>query len=987
MFTPPSVNQIAKAYQGNPAPLGQKVEADKQRNGGIPSDLRQLLALNDITQGRNAMGIQQALQIPTNMPTVAEDLQERARQALQARMMQQAQEEQSNSGQPNVVPMGTPRPPMQAQGLDSLESNVGEGYAEGGIIGFDDGGGVSDQQIKDWFAANQGASDTDIYGAMKQYNVGTDQLTKAMGFDPTEVSRRYDVQARADIFKPERSRSEQESMVNEFYQDKGLTPDQLGQTNFGYPVDTRESRSENRPFTNMYQDYQKDLANTGRYDAPAGSQFRAKAVYMPDSIGNRGSIKLIDSRTGQELTNLGGANSIGNTRDAFDLMDKFAVDPASYRQAASQMYESMGKPDYMQDDYKYLTGYKPRDVAGATDTYLRTPLAKATVDDLSYDPQKDANNRFTKDTRTNIDWLGSTQRLLMSKGMGASEASNYLHQFIPVSGLVDWDEIHRSKDPVKAIIGTLNHLQSKGVTNLDPNRGPLSKIGQTRFDASGKKLPALYTGEESLRSLGLKGLASGGSVQHFQSKGSVQDPEVKKEEEATSAAGDFIRALASALGGGVQRTMDYGKLKREKEDLEGGLLNAFRAFTPTQKAERQKRAELLAQQMSEVGEKGEIAPTYPKAGAPTFKTYAADTQPDAAAKALAAETSKLFNLAATPGAEAVPPTKVSAPRPPAATQATTRVNADSAPMPGGLQGLASSLATPGLDYQRKILNQDENVIAAARRALYDKEVGARDLSIYDKTAAELEARKQKLNAPKAGYDALMEYLEQIAIGGGRTSAESGSLGASRQRALQKERLSQQDVLMDKILELGAKKSDAMFAEKKGMFDLTQAERDRVIKEKLDAAKQLGLSEDKTRELIEQGLQKELDRKNQLKAAGISAGNRDDLLGRALLIKKDNPTISMEEAIKRASVATYAGQLTAAEGKSDTARDQRIAKIRENYGKTMKFLSPDSPMFKRQQTLMEQEIADERGKPSEGAGLPSALPAKKPEGVTVTKIGS
>jgi hypothetical protein len=609
MFTQPTVNKIASAYQGNPAPLARKVDQDKKQNNGIPNDLRQLMALNDIAQGKQSVGIDQALKIPTNMPTVAQNTQQLAQQALQSRMLQQVREQQRLQQKPPTLPLGTPQPEDQPQGLDTLRANVGEGYAEGGIIGFDG-------------------------------------------------------------------------------------------------------------------------------------------------------------------------------------------------------------------------------------------------------------------TKTS----------------------------------------------------------------------------------------------------------------------SVQDPEEKKEEKATSAAGDFVRALASALGSGVQRTMDYGKLKQEKEDLEGGFLNAFRAFTPTQKAERQKRAELLGQQMSEVGEKGEIAPTYPKAGAPTFKTYAADTQPDAAAKALAAETSKLFNLSATPGAEAVAPTKVSEPRP-STTQATTRVNVDNAPMPAGLQGLASSLATPGLDYQRKLLNQDENAIAAAKRALYDKEVGARDLSIYDKTAAELEARKQKLNAPKAGYDAMMEYLEQIALGGGRSSAESGSLGAARQRQLQLTREGKQNELMDKILELGAKKSDAMFAEKKGMFDLTQAEKDRVIKEKTDAAKQLGLSEDKTRELIEQGLQKELDRKNQLRAAGISAGNRDDLLGRALLIKKDNPTISMEEAIKRASVATYAGQLTAAEGKSDTARDQRIAKIRENYGKTMKFLSPDSPMFKRQQTLMEQEIADERGKPSEGAGLPSALPAKKPEGVTVTKIGS
>ena len=593
MFTQPTVNQIASTYKGNPAPLNAKVEADRKQNGGIPQDLRQLMAAYDLSQGRQNMGIQQALQIPTNMPTVAEDVQERARQALQARMMQQAQEQQRKDGRPNVVPMGTPRPPIQAQGLDSLESNVGEAYAHGGIIGFDG-------------------------------------------------------------------------------------------------------------------------------------------------------------------------------------------------------------------------------------------------------------------TKTS----------------------------------------------------------------------------------------------------------------------SVQDPEEKKEEKATSAAGDFMRAIANAISGGVQRTTDYGKLKSEREAAVPGF---FESLTPTQRAERLKQVALLKSQMGQVADSGEITPTYPKAGAPTFKAYAADSRPNAAEEALAAETSKLFNLAATPGAEAVAPTKVNAPRPSATqgTQGTNRVNVDSAPMPAGLQGLASSLATPGLDYQRKLLNQDENAMAAAKRALYDKEVGARDLSIFDRTAAELEARKQKLNAPKAGYDAMMEYLEQIAIGGGRTSAESGSLGASRQRALQKDRLSQQDLLMDKILELGAKKSEAQFAEKKGMFDLTQTEKDRVIKEKSEAAQKLGLSEDKTRELIEQGLQKALDRKNELqKASMMSAANRDDLMNRAAAIRAENKGMSVEESIKRASIAMYAGQLTAAEGKSDTARDQRIAKIRENYGKTMKFLSPNSPLYKRQQTLMDQEIADERGTPGLNA-LPGA----------------
>ena len=37
---------------------------------------------------------------------------------------------------------------------------------------------------------------------------------------------------------------------------------------------------------------------------------------------------------------------------------------------------------------------------------------------------------------------------------------------------------------------------------------------------------------------------------------------------------------------------------------------------------------------------------------------------------------------------------------------------------------------------------------------------------------------------------------------------------------------------------------------------------------------------------------------------------------------------------------------------------------------MKFLSPDSPLFKRQAIMMENDIADVRG--TGGAGLPSAV---------------
>jgi hypothetical protein len=149
MFTKPSVSQIEQAYTGNYQPLAQKVEQDKKQHGGIPHDLRQLLALNDIMQNKESAGIQQALNAPVNMPTVAQSMQQMAQQAIQARMMQQVQEQQRKDGKPMTVPPGVPQPEMQPRGIDSIPTDVGSGYAAGGIIGdvhhFTEGG-----QSKSW---------------------------------------------------------------------------------------------------------------------------------------------------------------------------------------------------------------------------------------------------------------------------------------------------------------------------------------------------------------------------------------------------------------------------------------------------------------------------------------------------------------------------------------------------------------------------------------------------------------------------------------------------------------------------------------------------------------------------------------------------------------------------------------------------------------------------------------------------------------------
>jgi hypothetical protein len=600
MFTPPSVNQIASAYQGNPAPLNQKVDTDRKQNGGIPRDLRQLMAAYDLSQGRQNMGIQQALQIPTNMPTVAQDVQERARQAMQARMMQQAQEMQRKNGQPNMVPPGTPRPPMQAQGLDMLESNVGEEYAHGGIIGH---------------------------------------------------------------------------------------------------------------------------------------------------------------------------------------------------------------------------------------------------------------------------------------------------------------------------------------------------------------------------------------TEHFQSKGSVQDPNAK--EEATSDVGDFFRSIVKAISAGREKSQTLNTLASERFAASPGPLEAL---TPTQRAAREKQVATLSEQREQISDKGEITPVYPQGGKPIPGNYDRPTGVDDAAREVGMMLRQTPSaLEAEAKAPAVPTKKVN---PNAQTQ--TRVNTDSAPMPAGLKDLAGIPSMGAArSYERDRLREDPAKAMADMKALYEKEVGSRDLSIYDQMAEELRGRKERLNAPKAGYDATMELLEQIAAGGGRNWMEAGAKGVVGQRALQKSRLSEQDLLMEKILDLGAKKSDALFAEKKGMFDLTQGEKNRIIKDKQEIAKSLGLSEDKERELIENGIQKELDRKSHVRVAQIGAQDRDQFMSRAKALMVANPKLTLEEAMKRVSLAAGAAQLEGTEVRGLQAYNTAEAKLSERYPEWM---MRDTPEGRKIRATYEKKLAELKsinGIPASGI---NALPGANPSG-TVPPVGT
>lgn len=191
MFTKPSVNQIEQAYTGNYQPLAQKVDQDKKQHGGIPHDLRQLLALNDIIEDNESAGIQQALNAPVDMPTVAQSMQQMAQQAIQARMMQQVHEQQRKDGKPMTVPPGVPQPDMQPRGIDSIPTDVGSGYAAGGIIGdvhhFTNGGsafledlkGLKDKLVNAFTVSDEDREDRNLQRELKREGAGIGYFTQS----------------------------------------------------------------------------------------------------------------------------------------------------------------------------------------------------------------------------------------------------------------------------------------------------------------------------------------------------------------------------------------------------------------------------------------------------------------------------------------------------------------------------------------------------------------------------------------------------------------------------------------------------------------------------------------------------------------------------------------------------------------------------------------------------------------------------------------
>jgi hypothetical protein len=144
MQIPAGPNQVAQAYQGNPAALQANIQKDQQQKPNLGPDLVKLLALGTVTSEKDNASKAQALQqlqglmaqSPTGKPpTVFEQIQRKAAQMTMG-LGQAAQPQPESQGLPAALQeQGQEQAqPEQAQGIDQLPAEFE--FAGGGIVAF-----------------------------------------------------------------------------------------------------------------------------------------------------------------------------------------------------------------------------------------------------------------------------------------------------------------------------------------------------------------------------------------------------------------------------------------------------------------------------------------------------------------------------------------------------------------------------------------------------------------------------------------------------------------------------------------------------------------------------------------------------------------------------------------------------------------------------------------------------------------------------------
>lgn len=150
MQIPAGPNQIAQAYQGNPAALQANIQKDQQQKPNIMPDFAKLLALGTVTSEKDNAAKAQALQqlqglmaqSQTGKPaTVFEQVQRKAAQ-MRMGLGQVAQPQPEPQGLPAALQEQEQSEP--AQGIDQLPADFE--FAGGGIVAFQSGEKVPNEE-------------------------------------------------------------------------------------------------------------------------------------------------------------------------------------------------------------------------------------------------------------------------------------------------------------------------------------------------------------------------------------------------------------------------------------------------------------------------------------------------------------------------------------------------------------------------------------------------------------------------------------------------------------------------------------------------------------------------------------------------------------------------------------------------------------------------------------------------------------------------
>jgi hypothetical protein len=127
---------------------------------------------------------------------------------------------------------------------------------------------------------------------------------------------------------------------------------------------------------------------------------------------------------------------------------------------------------------------------------------------------------------------------------------------------------------------------------------------------------------------------------------------------------------------------------------------------------------------------------------------------------------------------------------------------------------------------------------AARRKEAEERRNAikRDTSSHDRLIAEYEAEKERLNPPKEGYAAFMNYISKIASAPkGLGSLSAGAYGAQQVNAEQEAQAAKRHELTKQMLDVSQKKADLGYQQKMDVFGAGEGAEAAAVKARYEAA--------------------------------------------------------------------------------------------------------------------------------------------------------